>query len=80
LGETAFTLEVSSPGVDRPLTELRHWNKNIGRLVNIIFKDGRQQKGRITGSESQPMVDGEILDLESIKRAVIEIEFNRKES
>jgi ribosome maturation factor RimP len=80
LGETAFTLEVSSPGVDRPLTELRHWNKNIGRLVNITFKDGRQQKGRITGSESQPMVDGEILDLESIKRAVIEIEFNRKES
>jgi ribosome maturation factor RimP len=80
LGETAFTLEVSSPGVDRPLTELRHWNKNIGRLVNITFGDGRQKKGRITGCESQPIVDGENFDLADIKRAVIEIEFNRKES
>lgn len=33
MGEQAYTLEVSSPGVDRPLTERRHWRRAIGRLV-----------------------------------------------
>ncbi|RRS02061.1 ribosome maturation factor RimP [Glycomyces terrestris] len=33
--DTAYTLEVSSPGVDRPLTEPRHWRRNIGRLVAV---------------------------------------------
>jgi ribosome maturation factor RimP len=33
MGETAYTLEVSSPGVDRPLTEPRHWRRARGRLV-----------------------------------------------
>ena len=31
LGEMPFTLEVTTPGVDRPLTLPRHWKKNIGR-------------------------------------------------
>ncbi|WP_100445735.1 ribosome maturation factor RimP [Glycomyces xiaoerkulensis] len=33
--EAAYTLEVSSPGIDRPLTEPRHWRRNIGRLVAV---------------------------------------------
>jgi ribosome maturation factor RimP len=33
MGETPYTLEVSSPGVDRPLTEPRHWRRAAGRLV-----------------------------------------------
>jgi ribosome maturation factor RimP len=33
MGEVPYTLEVSSPGVDRPLTERRHWRRAIGRLV-----------------------------------------------
>jgi ribosome maturation factor RimP len=33
MGEQAYTLEVSSPGVDRPLTERQHWRRAIGRLV-----------------------------------------------
>ena len=32
-GETPYTLEVTSPGVDRPLTEPRHWRRAAGRLV-----------------------------------------------
>jgi ribosome maturation factor RimP len=35
LGEQPYTLEVSSPGVDRPLTERRHWRRAIGRLVAV---------------------------------------------
>jgi ribosome maturation factor RimP len=40
-GESAYTLEVSSPGVDRPLTEPRHWRRNIGRLVETQSFKGR---------------------------------------
>ncbi len=32
MGEQPYTLEVSSPGVDRPLTQPRHWRRAIGRL------------------------------------------------
>lgn len=78
LGDRSFTLEVSSPGVDRPLRELRHWRKNIGRLVKITFKDGATKTGRISGCAELPEVDSEQIDLEEVKRAVIEIEFNRK--
>src|SRR3954465_13368695 len=35
MGEQAYTLEVSSPGVDRPLTLPRHWRRNAGRLVKV---------------------------------------------
>jgi ribosome maturation factor RimP len=35
MGRTPYVLEVSSPGVDRPLTEPRHWRRNIGRLVAV---------------------------------------------
>ena len=30
-----YVLEVSSPGVDRPLTEPRHWRRALGRLVTV---------------------------------------------
>jgi ribosome maturation factor RimP len=35
MGDTPYTLEVSSPGVDRPLTEPRHWRRAAGRLVRV---------------------------------------------
>ena len=35
MGETPYTLEVSSPGVHRPLTEPRHWRRAAGRLVRV---------------------------------------------
>ena len=31
----AYVLEVTSPGVDRPLSEPRHWRRNIGRMVTV---------------------------------------------
>jgi ribosome maturation factor RimP len=34
-GSTPYVLEVTSPGVDRPLTEQRHWRRNVGRLVTV---------------------------------------------
>ncbi len=35
----AYVLEVSSPGVDRPLTEVRHWRRAIGRLVSVTITE-----------------------------------------
>src|SRR6202041_124242 len=40
MGEAAYTLEVSSPGVDRPLTEARHWRRARGRLVRVPLAPG----------------------------------------
>jgi ribosome maturation factor RimP len=37
MGEVPYTLEVSSPGVDRPLTEPRHWRRARGRLVSVAL-------------------------------------------
>lgn len=34
-GKSPYVLEVSSPGVDRPLTEARHWRRAVGRLVEV---------------------------------------------
>jgi ribosome maturation factor RimP len=38
MGEAAYTLEVSSPGVDRPLTEPKHWRRAVGRLVSAPLR------------------------------------------
>lgn len=40
LGSAEYTLEVTSPGVDRPLTTPRHWARNRGRLVRAVLADG----------------------------------------
>lgn len=78
MGDAPFTLEVSSPGVDRPLTKDWQWKKNTGRLVKIVRSDGQVTSGRITGYEANPIVDGVEITLDSIKRATIEIEFKKK--
>ena len=40
MGEQPYTLEVTSPGTDRPLTLPRHWRRNEGRLVKVAARDG----------------------------------------
>jgi len=47
-----YTLEVSSPGVDRPLVTPRHWRRNIGRLVQTRI-DGKQVTGRVVEADDQ---------------------------
>jgi ribosome maturation factor RimP len=81
LGERPFTLEVSSPGVDFPLTLPRHWRKNLGRLVTIKTKSGERVSGRIyEASESGVKLEvkpGNFQDfsLSEIAEATVEIEF-----
>jgi ribosome maturation factor RimP len=51
MGRTPYVLEVTSPGVDRPLTEQRHWRRNTGRLVAVVVGPAghtAEVTGRIT--------------------------------
>ncbi len=81
LGERPFTLEVSSPGVDFPLTLPRHWRKNTGRLVSFTSEANAKISGRITNSTDEKVTidlakEGEReFALKEIKNANIEIEF-----
>ena len=88
MGETPFTLEVTSPGVDRPLTQPRHFAKNVDRLLKVIKVDGAEVIGRILSNSDQDVtlsvsakkeITEVVVLLEDIKRAVVEIEFNRKD-
>ena len=78
LGQTPFTLEVTSPGLDRPLTKPRHWRKNLDRLVKVILLDGKEVKGRVkNATESNATIDEQIINYIDIKRATLEIEFKQ---
>ena len=80
LGELPFTLEVTTPGVDRPLTQERHWRKNIGRLVKVTTLAGESVISRINSvSDGTAQLESGEIRFSDVKRAQIEIEFNRKE-
>ncbi len=78
LGQAPFTLEVTSPGLDRPLTKPRHWRKNIDRLVKIVLLDGKEIKGRVKdATEISATVDEQVVKFSDVKRATLEIEFKQ---
>jgi ribosome maturation factor RimP len=88
MGETPFTLEVTSPGIDRPLTLPRHFAKNVTRLLKVTKTDGIVVTGRITSNTDSDVTlsvvekketKEVVVALADIKRAVVEIEFNRKD-
>ncbi|MEY3156140.1 MAG: hypothetical protein RL257_160 [Actinomycetota bacterium] len=84
MGEMPFTLEVTTPGIDKPLVLPRHWKKNIGRLVKITPKQGEKYVARIQGFADNQITlelknESLIVSLSDIAKAQIEVEFNRKE-
>ncbi len=88
MGETPFTLEVTSPGIDRPLTLPRHFAKNVDRLLKVTKNDGVVIIGRIQSNTENDVtlevtekkeVKDVVIALAEIKRALVEIEFNRKD-
>ena len=91
MGEDPYTLEVTSPGVDRPLTEQRHWRRNVGRLVIAVRRDGSQGEARILSVDDDAVVlspgsahgdDGEDVRVPwvDLDRGLVQIEFRRPES
>jgi ribosome maturation factor RimP len=84
MGEHPYTLEVTSRGVDRPLTEPRHWRRNRSRLVKVTLVDGTAVTGRIGDADEEKVsldVDGvaRAVPYTDVKKALVQIEFNRKD-
>ena len=85
MGGSPYVLEVSSPGVDRPLTERRHWSRARGRLVSAAVTSGgaeRELTGRVIGVDDEGVTleaDGErrLLGWASLGRGAVQVEFNR---
>lgn len=82
LGPAAYTLEVTSPGVDRPLTLPRHWRRAADRLVQVAAGD-RALVGRVVRADD----DGVLLDVDGQRHRLsydglgpgrVQVEFGRK--
>jgi ribosome maturation factor RimP len=88
MGEQPYTLEVGSPGIDRPLTEPRHFRRNVSRLVTLTLVEGEPVTARITAAGDS----GVTLEVPATKkdpsrsvhveyadvvRAAVQVEFSR---
>lgn len=82
MGDAPYVLEITSPGVDRPLTQPQHWRRASGRLVQVAPEGADALTGRVLG------VDGPTVRLDVAGREVryalnelgpgrVQVEFNR---
>ena len=70
-----YVLEVSSPGISRPLKFLRQYQKNIGRTVTVTLLDKTQQIGILkTADEAQLVLTQKVVEREGKKKKEVEIE------
>jgi ribosome maturation factor RimP len=87
LGQAPYVLEVSSPGVGRPLTSRDQFRRQVGRLVEVVHGD-RTDTGRLTevgadrltlavaGTRQAPAHEI-TLDLDAVQRGTVQVEFKR---
>ncbi len=85
MGAEPYTLEVTSRGVERPLTLPRHWRRNAGRLVRVTLDDDTTLDGRIgdsddTGVELTTKKDTTRVSYDQIVTALVQTELNRKDA
>jgi ribosome maturation factor RimP len=82
MGDVPYTLEVSSPGVDRPLTEPRHWRRAAGRLVRVKAGADGTVQGRVLAADAESVT----MDVSGVKRrfsygdlgaGTVQVEFGR---
>jgi len=79
----AYTLEISTPGTSRPLTELRHYKRARTRLVTLKMMDGSRVEGRLTdvleGGDGDVLVlDGDSrIPLGDVRRGKVEVELKK---
>ncbi|GGV59677.1 ribosome maturation factor RimP [Streptomyces longisporoflavus] len=90
MGDGEYTLEVGSPGAERPLSEHRHYLRAVGRLVKFQLTEGGELIARILEVDDEgvdlevPGVKGRKptarrLAFDEIAKARVEVEFNRKD-
>ncbi len=78
----AYVLEVTSPGVDRPLTAPRHWQRARTRLVTATLADRSEVTGRVVAADelgATLAVDGadRTLPYAEVTAALVQVEFSR---
>jgi ribosome maturation factor RimP len=70
--EIAYNLEVSSPGIDTPLTSIRQYLKNIERNLAIRMADGVKREGKLTGVTEDAIIIEEKIKEKGKKAEIVE--------
>jgi ribosome maturation factor RimP len=81
----SYTLEVTSPGVDRPLTAPRHWRRASGRLVTAALRDGGTVTGRVVRADDEQVVlevggAERVVCAGDLARGTVQVEFSRPDA
>lgn len=90
MGERPYTLEVSSPGVGRPLSGYAALRRNVGRLVALTLADGTTLVARILAvtpaelslevpAERRQPAERRTLALDQVRSGAVQVEFGRVE-
>ena len=86
--EEAYTLEVSSPGLDYPLTEKRQYLKNIGRTLKVFLLTGEEVSGKlkevedqgiklvVTKKEKKSVEEEHSFAFNELKKSIVQVSFN----
>ena len=88
MGERPYTLEVSSPGVGRPLAGYAALRRNVGRLVTLTVEDGTEVTGRVlavtpdqvtveTPAIRKQPAQRETVPVARVRSGAVQVEFNR---
>ena len=72
----AYRLEVSSPGLDRPLKRLKDYQRVVGKLLRVKVHEPNGGKGSCVGRLTTVSDEGVLLAVEKAKGSVQEISFN----
>ncbi|WP_046472104.1 ribosome maturation factor RimP [Allosalinactinospora lopnorensis] len=84
MGKAPYVLEVTSPGVDRPLTRPRHWRRSRGRVVHAQLAAGGEARGRVVDADESGVtldINGQThsYDYSDLGRGKVQVEFRRDE-
>ena len=84
MGAATYVLEVTSPGVDRPLTLPRHWRRAVGRLVTVAISDVGSLRGRVRDADDTSVtldVDGAVQRVphDRLGPGHVQVEFARED-
>ncbi len=83
--DSSYRLEVSSPGVDRPLKFLKQYSKHVNRKFEISYKRNDETKkliGKLTGIDGEKLVfisdnkNETIINFNNITKAKVIVSFS----
>lgn len=82
IGDGPYSLEVSTPGIDRPLRERRHWMRARTRLVKVSTVTGGEITGRVAAVDDRGVTldvagSAELVGWDRIASGSVQVEFRR---